>query len=108
MSRSVELGPVPADEECAQLGVDGDYHERARAECRRYAALLARIFPKRPEACRFTVKGNTHDFGTYFEVAVTYDPTDAASERFAFEVEGRTPRTWAEAEAWAEKGMALR
>ncbi|WP_232232567.1 hypothetical protein [Cupriavidus sp. amp6] len=39
----IEVGPVPAEESCAQVGRD-DYSERSRRECAVYIRQLQRVF----------------------------------------------------------------
>ena len=40
----IELGPVPACEECAQAGAD-NYEQTARRECLVFRRMLSRLFP---------------------------------------------------------------
>jgi hypothetical protein len=87
----LELGPVPAGEECAQVGEAG-FDERAKQECERYVEQLEKMFPEPPVGSYFTVKSFPHDFGRYYEVVVTW--TNEAGEDFAFNVERNLPETW--------------
>jgi hypothetical protein len=89
----IELGPVPAMEDCAQTG-EPDFRKRAMAEGARYIELLKEKFPNPPMGCDFRLKSFNHDFGQYFEVVVTYNTTDKESEEFAFNVERNLPETW--------------
>jgi len=76
----MELGPTPCGEDCVQVDKNGDYIQAMKEECRRYKALLVEKFPI-PEdinAC-FVIKGNLHDFGTYYEVCISYDTEDKKS-----------------------------
>lgn len=100
----IELGPVPAEEPCAQLGREG-YEDQSRDEMRRYATLLGRAFPNRPEGCRFVVKRFNHDFGAYGEVCVTYSDSSVEEVNFAFDCESSVPGTWAELEAMAREAV---
>jgi hypothetical protein len=79
------IGAVPTDEDCAQVG-EANYAERARAECKRFAKQIQRHYPE-PENGWLQVKSNPHDFGTYYEVIACYDPSDADSANWAFDVE---------------------
>lgn len=90
----MELGPVPCNESCAQVGSD-EYQDRAKAECRRYKALLEKTCPV-PEGVEasYAIKRFPHEFGSYYEVVVKYNPNNEAACNFAFEVEGNTPHTW--------------
>ena len=89
----IELGPVPANEDCAQTG-DPDFRKKALEEGTRYIKLLKRTFPIMPSSCDFQLKFFPHDFGAYAEVVITYDPNDEASTDFAYNVERELPETW--------------
>ena len=94
----LELGPCPYDEDAAQCGVDKDFAEKNREECRRYKAMLENRFPV-PEGAMgyFTVRSNAHDFGTYREVAAVFDDADEMSVAWAFHCESKCPATWDDA-----------
>lgn len=98
MRTHIALGPVPLEEPCAQT-VDSDYALRARAECKRFIAMLEAQWPHRPEGVDFRVVGNRHDFGTYYEVAIFFDDDDKTHVNFAVKVEAKLPLTWGEADA---------
>ena len=93
MKQHLNLGSTPCDEDCAQVG-QPDYQARMRVETARYIAQLERQFPKRPDGCRFAVKGFVHDFGNYHEVVVLYDDSVEAEVEFAFGVEADLPARW--------------
>jgi hypothetical protein len=80
------IGSAPVEEDCAQVG-SPDYSTKARAECRRFMDQIKRHYPE-PENGWLQVKSNPHDFGTYYEVVACYDPSDADSAHWAFDVEG--------------------
>lgn len=64
----IEVGPVPAEEPCAQVGHD-DYSERSRRECSVYIRQLQRIFGNPdPAVLKFVRCGFPHDLGRYHEV----------------------------------------
>lgn len=64
----IEVGPVPAEESCAQVGRD-DYNERSRRECAVYIRQLQRIFGNpNPKILRFERRGFPHELGRYHEV----------------------------------------
>lgn len=92
MAEYTELGPVPCDEDAAQIGRDG-FEEKNRKETRRYREMLEKRFPPDQgfDLVWFQVRANAHDFGTYREVAVYYDVKGA--EQAAF-VEEHAPATW--------------
>ncbi|WP_343878725.1 hypothetical protein, partial [Cupriavidus pauculus] len=64
----IELGPVPAEESCAQVGHD-DYDERSRRECAVYIRQLQRIFNHPDQTVlKFVRRGFPHELGRYHEV----------------------------------------
>lgn len=93
----IDLGPVPANEQCAQVGSDG-YHDRARAECNRYRTLLEATYAAahngRGCPARVVVKSNPHDFGSYLEVGVKFDDRDREQVEAAFWLEANAPTEW--------------
>jgi len=100
----VEIGGAPAGEQCAQLGSrDYNYSERAHLECDAFIAQLKRQFGPPPEGARIGTKSNAHDFGTYYEVVVYHDGSEAAVE-YAYNVENNAPDKWDEQ---ARKDMNL-
>lgn len=98
MKDSISIGCTPSAEDCVQVSRDGDYMPAMRAECRRFRDLLTRAYP----ACRFVIRSNPHDFGSYLEVEAVYDDQDESAMNAAFEAES-CPETWAELEALADK-----
>lgn len=92
----LSLGPVPAEEECAQLGIDDDYHERAHRECRRYIKMLRKRFGREPDGAGFRITSNPHDFGDYLDVVVAFDPNVREAVEYAFRVEREAPSRWGE------------
>jgi len=69
---TIELGPVPGEESCAQVGTDTFLYDSAR-ECEVYKRMLVRLFPI-PEGLpvSYVVRSHPHEFGTYREVAVRF------------------------------------
>ncbi len=100
----IELGPVPTDEECEQLGPTYN-RKRAFSECLAFKDQLRRQFPK-PEGVpgRLGIKSSPHDFGTYLEVVAYFDDTNEASMDWAFGIENNIPEHWDEA---AKKELGL-
>jgi hypothetical protein len=98
---TLTLGSAPANEPCAQT-TDPAYYEKAQAECRRYIALLQAHYSAKhagrplPEGCTLKIKGNPHDFGTYYEVVARFDAANPAAERAAFWLESNVPGEWPE------------
>jgi hypothetical protein len=87
------LGITPADEYCAQIN-DPDYRNKAFAEGRRWIERLRELFGPEPEGARLTIKGEGHDFGTYYEVCCRYDPEQDAARAYAWRCEADAPSTW--------------
>lgn len=100
MQDYIALGPVPSDENCAQIG-DDDYAPRARAECKRFITLLRSTFGPEPSGAYLTTKAFEHDYGTYYEVVCYFNPRTSASIDYAFRCEREAPTTWG-SEATAE------
>jgi len=90
----MSIGPAPCEEYCAQVG-NPDYEQKAMRECKRFRAMLERRFPP-PEGVVFEIKACPHDFGTYYDVGVTFDEENEAALDFALHVESNTPRYWNE------------
>lgn len=107
MRDCIEIGCTPSGEECEQLGPNYD-RSKAIRECRAYARQIHRIFPEleNHDKVWLRLKSEYHDFGTYTEVAVSFDLDDEASVDLAYRIEGGTPEFWDE-EAKAELGLIL-
>lgn len=83
MAKTFTLGPCPTEEEPAQLGQTPDFARLNRLEVNCYqAALVARYGPPPSAAC-FERHGSDHDFGRYYELALRFDPQDAAATAYA-------------------------
>ena len=91
----INIGSVPIDEDCAQVGRD-DYYEQSKRECNAFKHQLYRVFPEMHETAtgQFIVKSFPHDFGTYREVVAVYDDEDAEAMDVAFRAESETPEYW--------------
>ena len=90
-----ELGSTPCDEDCVQVSRTADYMPAMRQELKRYEAHLDKILPV-PEDIHawYSIKWNSHDFGSYGEVAINFDDEDNQAIEFACFVEEHTPTTW--------------
>lgn len=105
MSRDyLEIGSVPADEACEQLGPNYD-PRKAKAEGRAYIEQLRRVFGREPRGARLILKANPHDFGTYHEVVCEYDDEDREAYDYALKIEANSPATW-DLEAKRALGLA--
>lgn len=87
------LGSTPSDEMC--LPCNDPLH---REEVRKYVLMLRKRFP----FANIRLKGSAHDFGTYYEAVVAYDPHDEKSVREAYFVERKLPHKWTEEEVFQE------
>ena len=105
MKETIEIGSVPCDEACAQVG-DPNYGVLAYAECKRFIELIRKVCGSEPEGARLRIKRNMHDFGEYFEVAVTFEDSNSAAVDYAYGVEANAPMTW-DAEPIDPREMAL-
>lgn len=93
----LHIGPTPAEEECAS-STDPRFDVANRAECMAYRAALERFYGEPPNEASYGIKGQLHEFGTYREVVIYYNPDDEAEAAYAFNVEQGLAR-------WAEAGM---
>jgi hypothetical protein len=89
----LELGPVPADENCEQLGPNYD-PAKATRECRAYVNQLRRQFPDPPFGADFVIKTFSHEFGSYKEVCVRFSDISDEAVDFAYRVEDEAPANW--------------
>ena len=101
----LNIGSVPCDEPCQQVGTDGYNPQLARGECQVFCRQLERLWP----AGSFRVKGFDHDFGWYYEVVAEYEAergsqesergsqeSEALEHQAAFEAEANMPEHWDE------------
>jgi hypothetical protein len=103
MSRStLSWGTTPADEDCAQVGTS-NYQERAKKEAEIFIRQLERQFGPPPEGAAFRIKSNPHDFGTYYEVALSFDDDNPRAAGYAFKVDEEQAAEW-DAQAIQELG----
>lgn len=87
------LGPVPCEEECAQVGTPG-YAPRAKIECERYKQLLTKLFGPPPGKAALHVKSSDHDFGPYYEVYASFEAFSEEECTWASKVEANLPTHW--------------
>ena len=81
----LSIGSTPYGEPCLQVGHCST--KQQQAECLVFLHQIERYYPT-PEGARLRVKGNQHDFGTYYEVNTYYDPDDEKQVNWALAVEG--------------------
>lgn len=99
----IDLGPTPPLEECAQVG-SHNYEQNAKRECQVFIAQLKRQFPDLPVGVELKIKGFPHDFGTYYDVVVTYNTDDEQATRAAHMIDEQIPAYW-DKEARKELGL---
>ena len=88
------IGSVPCEEDCAQVGLTHDAQTLNRIECKHYIQALRRVYGNEPENTYFAIVGESHDFGTYYEVAVKYNDEDSTACELAYWIEDNLPVTW--------------
>lgn len=81
MKDFIYIGCTPSEETCFPAG-----HPQARAEAALYKRMLESLYPA-PANCYFSVKGQPHDFGTYYEVVAVYDDEDEVGLEWALQAE---------------------
>ncbi len=91
---SLSLGPVPAEESCQQVGTPSYSEAKARKECQRYIGLLRKTFGDEPDGARLRITSNPHDFGSYLDVQIFFNPTDEKAVDYAYRLEKDAPPTW--------------
>ena len=102
MIERLEIGCTPYGESCAQVGSD-NYGEQAKKECRAYVNQLYRILEAKghlrktlPENFSLQIKGNSHDFGMYYEVVCKFEDDNEEACDLAYFLEGNSPENWDE------------
>lgn len=90
----IEIGPVPCDEKCEQVGMPNYDSFRAKLECECFRNQLRRQFGPEPEGARLRIKSNPHDFGNYLEVVCHFDDAFPESVEYAFKCEGEAWTQW--------------
>jgi hypothetical protein len=95
MRDSIDLGPTPAEEDCAQRTAGNlPYAELARLECAAWRDPLRRTFGLEPDGASLRIVGHDHDYGRYDEVAVRFDDANQAAVDYAYRLEAEAPGRW--------------
>ena len=89
----LNIGPVPCDEECAQVGCE-NYKKLAMDECFKFIDVIRKKLGNEPKGADLIVKAFPHDFGTYYEVVCYYDDQNEKATEYAFKCESDSPTTW--------------
>jgi hypothetical protein len=95
----LEIGTVPAEEQCQQVGTPNYDASSAKKECRIYKEYLQRLFPIPPtleDELYYCIKSSPHDYGNYYEVAIKFNGDNSEAVDFAYKVEANSPQTWDE------------
>lgn len=92
----IYIGPCPANEDCAQIGVTEGAARLNRIECEAYIEALRLVYGPEPEGAYFHIKTEQHDFGPYREVVCYYEDDKPEAVEYAFRAEFGLG-TWAEA-----------
>lgn len=87
MAQTWTLGPCPAEEEPAQLGITPDFARLNRLEVGCYQAALVACFGPPPGGASFVDETSDHDFGRYTELAIRFDEADVAAVDYARRLE---------------------
>ena len=94
MKEYMEIGPVPYDENCAQVGAE-DYIEKSSAEISAYLNQLNRKFPEaESKGIDFKKKRFDHDFGSYYEVCIYWNTDDEVADQYVYIIEANLPNVW--------------
>lgn len=95
----ISIGSAPANEDCVSVDPNTDYIPAMKAECRRFADLIAEKLGVPPAGARLSVKGFSHDFGTYYEVVCFFDEDDEEAVAYALKCESDAPANWSDESA---------
>jgi hypothetical protein len=94
MTDYISLGPVPAYENCQQVGTDHYDPEKARKECLLFIEAIREALGPEPHGARLKVKSFPHEFGWYYDVVVQYDDEFPNAVEYAFRCESDAPARW--------------
>lgn len=90
----ITIGPVPGEEDCAQVG-EPDFRKQATKEVDAFIDMLYRLFPDALDHnVIFKPKWQRHDFGSYVEAAILFYYEDEDSTSYAYNVERNVPAFW--------------
>lgn len=90
----IDIGSNPSGEE---LFFDvKNSSEQQRSECRAFIQAIRKTLGPEVGTAQLKVKGNPHDFGTYYEVVCYYDDNDEVGMDYAFKCESESPEYWPE------------
>ena len=93
---TLNIGTAPAEEACAQTGVTDDWIGLQQLEATTYRAALIAVHGPLPAGVAMPVMTYGHDFGSYVELEVRFDPADPLATAYADSVENGLA-SWMEA-----------
>jgi hypothetical protein len=93
MKDHVNIGPVPCNEDCIQVGEE-NYQARSRTESLRFLKLIQEVCGPEPENAKLVIKSFPHDFGSYIEVCVEFNDEDEQAIDYAYHCEAHAPANW--------------
>jgi len=89
----LEFETTPFDEPCCQLG-DENYTRDSILECRVLQRQIIRSIGTPPDGSHFYRRSCPHDFGTYHELAYSFDDEDESHIKYMQMVESNFPAKW--------------
>ena len=101
MNDYIVIGECPYDEDSLQVGRDSSIELKKQAQrfadgIKRYYSKKISVFPLNDFAV--SIKRNEHDFGTYYDAIVQFNPDNEEAVNLAYEIESQCPVTWDELE----------
>jgi hypothetical protein len=102
---SINMSTEPTEERGPSVGEAG-YGHQCLVNGRVFIKQLIRQFGAPPGNARLVVKGNPHDFGTYYTVDCVFDTESRAEVEYAFRLEAECPEYW-DNEARLELGIEV-
>lgn len=102
MREVIDIGPAPANADCAQLGQTRDFATINRLEVRLYAAAIQARFGVPPTGCALKPVLNWHDFGNYLTLGLEVDTGDRRDDSVTAYIEAVEDGLC----SWLEAGFA--
>lgn len=94
MKDYVEIGPVPADEPCQQVGTPDYDPTAAREECERFIEVIRESLGAEPTGARLAVKQFPHELGSYYQVVCYFVEEFPEAIDYAFKCKAEVPTRW--------------
>lgn len=97
MREYLYLDACPAEETCVAVSATEDYVPAMRAETQRYVDMLRALFPQAESfGVAFRLMWESHDFGRYASVKVSYDSSDDRALGYALFIDSHLPARWSD------------